>query len=82
MNNANEKRDLKHRIDYKEFYNDAINRDIKMHDHFLVWKTEKEKAKVQNREVDKYRVFSLCFYPWILDAATKSEILKLANKSQ
>jgi len=38
MNDANEQRDLKHRIDYKEFYNDAINKEVRMTDHFLVWK--------------------------------------------
>lgn len=28
LNEANEGRMLKHKVDYKEFYNDAINKDI------------------------------------------------------
>jgi hypothetical protein len=74
-------RDLKHKIDYKEFYNDAINKEVNMSDHFQIWKLEREKAKKTKTKVDRHRNFSLCFYPWILDAATKAEILKSDNKS-
>lgn len=34
MNNANEKRDHKHRIDFKEFYNDAINKEVRLTTHY------------------------------------------------
>lgn len=80
MNDANEKRDHKHRIDFKEFYNDAINKEVKLTDHYLVWRMERDKAAKENRRVDRHKVFSLCFYPWILDAATKADILKSENK--
>jgi hypothetical protein len=82
MNDANDKRDHKHKLDFKEFYNDAINKDVRLTDHYLVWKAEREKAIKENRRVDRHKYFSLCFYPWILDAATKSDILKQENKSQ
>ena len=82
MNDANEKRDQKHRIDFKEFYNDAINKEVKLTDHYLVWRMERDKAAKENRRVDRHKVFSLCFYPWILDAATKADILKSENKQQ
>lgn len=82
MNDANDKRDHKHRIDFKEFYNDAINKDVRLTDHYLVWKQERMKAIKEKRKVDKNKHFSLCFYPWILDAGTKADILKQENKLQ
>lgn len=29
---------------------------------------------------DRLKIFTLCSFPWILDAANKSELLKIANK--
>lgn len=76
FNDANEKRELKYRIDFKEFYNDAINRDVHITDHLLVWNKERDNAKKENRPVNRTKVFSLCFYPWIFDTGNKSDILK------
>jgi hypothetical protein len=45
LNDANDTRDLKHKIDYKELYNDAINKEVNMSDHFNIWKLERERAK-------------------------------------
>ena len=80
FNDANNLRDLKEKIDYKEFYNDAINSDVRLIDHILVWKKESEKCKRNRVQVDKNKVFSLCFYPWILNASSKSDLLKVDNK--
>jgi len=33
FNEANDKRSLKQRVHYKEFYNDAINREVNLRDH-------------------------------------------------
>jgi hypothetical protein len=81
FNEANDSRDMKHKIDYREFYNDAINKEVNLNDHLQVWKSEREKAKRSKVKVDRHTRFSLCFYPWILDAANKSDILKVDNKS-
>lgn len=37
FNIANEKRRLEERIDFKDFYNDAINNEINLKDHIRVW---------------------------------------------
>lgn len=46
FNDANNTKPLKHRIDYKEFYNDAINKEVNLNDHFEVWILEREKSRV------------------------------------
>jgi hypothetical protein len=45
FNEANDSRDMKHKIDYREFYNDAINKEVNLNDHLQVWKSEREKPK-------------------------------------
>lgn len=80
MNSANSLKDLKHRIDYKEFYNDAINKEISLKEHIVVWLKEREKAKKENRPFDKFATFNLCAFPWVLDASSKSEIMKLEQR--
>lgn len=80
FNEANNLRELKEKIDYREFYNDAINSEVRLIDHIIIWVKEKEKSKNQGRPIDKSRIFSLCFYPWILNAASKSDLLKIDNK--
>ena len=37
FNESNEKRDLKHKIDFKEFYNDAINKEVSLKEHIALW---------------------------------------------
>jgi hypothetical protein len=80
FNAANEQRLLKYKVDYKEFYNDAINKEVSLKDHIVRWIVDTEKAKKQNRPYDKYQSFNLCVYPWILDAANKSEIMRYNSK--
>ena len=41
---------------------------------------ERDRCRATKTPYDKYRVFSLCAFPWILDSAFKSEILKTANR--
>jgi hypothetical protein len=67
-------------VDYKEFYNDAINKEVSLRDHILLWMVEKEKAQKNGRFFDKYEKFNLCAYPWVLDAASKSEVMKHQNR--
>ena len=79
FNEANEKRDQKNKIDFKEFYNDAINKEVNLGDHIKLWVIEREKAKKNKIAFNRHSVFSFCCYPWILDAANKSDILKSEN---
>jgi HECT-domain (ubiquitin-transferase) len=59
------------RINYKEFYNDAVNQEINLKTDFKNWFLHKQKKKSQ--------VFAFAFFPWILDSNSKSEFLILEN---
>lgn len=64
--------DLKTRdkqIPFTEFYNDGINKEIDL-------RSEYKRCKQEGFEQKNKNTFSLCFYPWILDAASKTDILK------
>eukprot|EP00126_Sphaerothecum_destruens_P006036 Sdes_comp19182_c0_seq1m9991 len=52
-------------ICYTEFYNDAIIEQIELKEDFPLWKSKEG--------------FSFCNYPFVLDASTKSEILRVEN---
>ena len=80
FNDANNQRNLKNRINYKEFYNDAVNKEVNLRDHFIMWIKEREHARQQRLTYDRFKVFTICNYPWILDSANKSEMLKIQNK--
>lgn len=71
---------IEHKIDYKEFYNDAINKEVNLKEHIIRWIVDNEKAKKQGRQYDKYSGFNLCVYPWILDASNKSELMKYYSR--
>lgn len=79
FNEANELRASKDRIHFKEFHNDAINKEVSLKDHFIAWIKEREECRRGGRPFDRHKVFTLCSYPWILDAANKSELLKIQN---
>lgn len=53
-----------------------------MEDQFTSWILEKERARKQKQKFDRFKFFSICCYPWILNAANKAELLKKANKLQ
>ena len=37
FNEANNIKPAKERVDYKEFYNDAINKEVNLKDHYIMW---------------------------------------------
>ena len=37
FNEANNLKPFKERVDYKEFYNDAINKEVNLKDHYIMW---------------------------------------------
>ncbi len=45
FNDANLLKPFKERVDYKEFYNDAINKDVNLKDHYEMWIVERERAR-------------------------------------
>lgn len=82
FNEANQAMPIKERIDYKEFYNDAINREINLKEHFEQWIMDREKARALKQQFDRLKNFTLCSFPWLLDAANKADLLKISNKVQ
>eukprot|EP00158_Paraphelidium_tribonemae_P006101 Partr_v1_DN27678_c0_g1_i1_m65347 putative HECTc len=55
-------------ISYEEFYNDAVNEHLEIKDDFPHWKAKEG--------------FSFCNFPFILNPATKSDILKVESMVQ
>lgn len=45
FNDANNLKPFKERLHYKEFYNDAINKDVNLKDHFDTWVIERERCR-------------------------------------
>jgi hypothetical protein len=81
FNDANTKRPIKTRVHYKEFYNDAINKEVNLREHLLLWLQQKEKSRMQNVPYNKYKYFTICNYPFILDSANKSDMIRIHNKN-
>lgn len=80
LKSGNNKKPYRERVLYKEFHNDAVNKDLDLNKDFNIWIKEREKCRKENVPFDKFRVFTICSFPWILDSAFKAEILKHANK--
>lgn len=66
-------------IHYKDFHNDAINKEVRLKDHITSWIKERIKCQEERRVFDRHRIFTLCNYPWILDAEHKIELLAIEN---
>ena len=53
FNEANNIKSFKERVEYKEFYNDAINKEVNLKDHYEQWVLERERCRKQNRPFDR-----------------------------
>lgn len=42
LNEGNNLKAFKERVEYKEFYNDAINKEVNLKDHYIMWLKERE----------------------------------------
>ncbi len=51
-------------IDFREFYNDSINKEVNIQDHYDIWLELKETRALGEPSNDK---FCLLDFPWILD---------------
>ena len=45
FNEANNLKPLKQRVDYRDFNNDAINKEVSLKEHYVHWIEEREKCK-------------------------------------
>lgn len=59
------------RIIFKEFYNDAVNKEINLKTDFKIWYESKTGRYKESFEEN----FAFSFYPWVLDCNSKSQIL-------
>jgi len=80
INEANNMYKRKFRIAYKEFHNDAINKEVNLRKHIRVWVDGKVYAMERNQAYDRHRDFTLCNYPWILDVEHKVDLLAYENE--
>ncbi len=80
LNEANNHKPFGERVSYKEFYNDAINKEVDLNSDFNMWIKERDDCRKKKIPFDRLRVFSLCSFAWILDSANKASILKVANR--
>jgi len=60
----------KQRVDFSEFYNDAVNQEVNLKEDYYRWKSP-----------HRYD-FSFCCYPFILDPASKGKILQFDAQVQ
>lgn len=80
LNEANNMFKRKSRIPYKEFHNDAINKEVNLRKHIRVWVDGKVLAMERQQPYDRHRDFTLCNYPWILDVEHKVDLLAYENE--
>ncbi|OMJ93874.1 hypothetical protein SteCoe_3065 [Stentor coeruleus] len=59
------------RITFKEFYNDAVNKEINLKTDFKIWYESRNGRFRESFEEN----FAFSFYPWVLDCNSKSQIL-------
>ncbi len=66
-------------LDYREFCNDAINQEVNLQDHLEEWLDQRAALRAGETYEEK---FCLCNYPWILNTASKSDILVWDSKDK
>lgn len=69
------------KIDYKEFYNDAVNNIVDLKSDVLRWNELKRRLNLSNSQIPvTFENFTFINYPFILDANSKSLILSVSSK--
>ncbi|KAL9643574.1 hypothetical protein ABK040_010187 [Willaertia magna] len=77
LNAANEmKMNRFERVNYEEFYNDAVNNIVDIKEDYMRW------ARAQHIPNHGFECFNFCEYPYILDPGFKSKILQLDAELQ
>jgi hypothetical protein len=80
LNEANNMFTRKFKISYKEFHNDAINKEVNLRHHIRVWADEKVRCFERKIPFDRHKDFTLCNYPWILNVEHKVDLLGYENE--
>lgn len=73
---ANEKKPFDDKVDYREFYNDAVNNIVDIKEDYIRW------TKAQSTPNHGFEYFNFCEFPYILDPNFKSKILQLDAEIQ
>jgi len=63
-------------IPYKEFYNDALNKEVDLRKQAEIFIREWRVAQRSGLTFDKHKYFTLFNYPWSLNAYKKSELFR------
>lgn len=71
LNDANELKQSAKRVDYQEFYNDAVNNIVDLRQDYRRW----VRANRAHRSGAVFDDFSFSAYPYILSPASKSKLL-------
>lgn len=48
LQSGNNKKSYRQRVDHKEFYNDAVNKDLDINKDFNLWIKERERCRKAN----------------------------------
>eukprot|EP00667_Euglena_gracilis_P004148 EG_transcript_4168 len=78
LHQANGLLDPDGKLDYKEFYNDAVNSMVDMKQDYRRW----HDVKRRGLSGETWETFSFMQYPFILDPASKAKVLGLNATSQ
>lgn len=81
-NTANELRAKEKRINFTEFYNDGVNREIDLESQYEKWVEGLNYCDQNNIDYDRNINFTLCNFPWLLDTVSKGEIMKYEARAQ
>ena len=77
---ANQKREDGEQISYKEFYNEALNRDINLEEQYIEWLEQKKQMNDPNESY--VNINNIINYQWILDCQSKSDILLIDSREK
>eukprot|EP01006_Ploeotia_vitrea_P029217 TRINITY_DN61800_c0_g1_i1.p1 TRINITY_DN61800_c0_g1~~TRINITY_DN61800_c0_g1_i1.p1 ORF type:complete len:928 (+),score=117.86 TRINITY_DN61800_c0_g1_i1:78-2861(+) len=67
-------------INYKEFYNDGVNHHVNLKNDFARWSAARKQGA--DPTADYWKKFCFINYPFLLDPATKAEVLKYDANQQ
>jgi ubiquitin-protein ligase E3 A len=64
------------RINYAEFYNEALNKEVDLRKQAEIYIREYNKVKAAGQQFDRFGFFTLFNYPWTLNAYKKAELFR------
>jgi hypothetical protein len=79
---ANRRKGRDKRLKDEEFYNDAINELIDFKKDFIQWYDFVQDKSYEEAYLKRRDFFSLCSFPWVLDASSKTIIINFESRIQ